>query len=65
MQPAEKRILKTYFVLHGTIYQCKKFITKYKTLTGKWISRKYGLAHPLKQISRMVHPDCDVLGKFV
>ena len=32
-----------HFVLYGTIVQCKKFITRYKALTGMWIRFKYGI----------------------
>ena len=32
-----------HFVLHGSMPECKKFITLYKRLTGKWILTKYGL----------------------
>lgn len=37
-----------HFVLHGTIFQCKKFIQQYKLLTGKWISKKYRMNSPLR-----------------
>lgn len=39
-----------HFVLYGTMPQCKKFITKYKMLTGKWIAGKYNLNHFLKHL---------------
>lgn len=39
-----------HFVLYGTMPQCKKFITKYKMLTGKWIGCKYGVNHYLKHL---------------
>lgn len=39
-----------HFVLYGTIQQCKKFITKYKMLTGKWISSRWGIPHHLKHL---------------
>lgn len=32
-----------HFVLHGTMPECKEFITLYKQLTGTWIHVKYGL----------------------
>lgn len=39
-----------HFVLYGTMPQCKDFITKYKTLTGRWISKRYGLSGYLKHL---------------
>lgn len=39
-----------HFVLHGTIFQCKKFMQSYKTLTGKWISKKYQTNSPLRHL---------------
>ena len=39
-----------HFVLYGTMPQCKKFLNKYKTLTGKWISGRYGLSRYLKHL---------------
>ena len=39
-----------HFVLYGNIVQCKDFITKYKLLTGKWISKKYGLSAHIKHL---------------
>lgn len=33
----------THFVLRGNQLQCKDFINKYKLLTGKWVSKKYGI----------------------
>lgn len=39
-----------HFVLYGTMPQCKKFITKFKLLTGKWIAGKYNLNHFLKHL---------------
>lgn len=37
-------------VLYGTLPKCKEFITRYKTLTGKWISSKYQLKEYLKHL---------------
>ena len=31
-----------HFVLYGTMPMCKKFINRYKQLTGRWIFEKYG-----------------------
>lgn len=39
-----------HFVLYGTLPKCKEFITRYKTLTGKWISSKYQLKEYLKHL---------------
>jgi hypothetical protein len=39
-----------HFVLYGTIVQCKKFITRYKALTGMWIRSKYGIDGHLKRL---------------
>lgn len=39
-----------HFVLYGTLPKCKEFITRYKTLTGKWISSKYQLKGYLKHL---------------
>lgn len=36
-----------HFVLYGTMPECKKFITLYKRLTGKWILIKHGLSNYL------------------
>lgn len=33
----------THFVLCGHQLQCKEFINKYKLLTGKWVSKRYGI----------------------
>lgn len=32
-----------HFVLRGDQFSCKEFINKYKLLTGKWVSKKYGI----------------------
>ena len=39
-----------HFVLYGTMPQCKSFITRYKTLTGRWISSKYQIKEHLKHL---------------
>jgi len=39
-----------HFLLYGTLPKCKEFITRYKTLTGKWISSKYQLKEYLKHL---------------
>ena len=43
-----------HFLLYGTLKTCKTFIDKYKLLTGKWISHKYGLLQYLKGLSASV-----------
>lgn len=43
-----------HFVLYGSMPQCKRFITKYKLLTGKWISTRYGLSRHLKHLSSQI-----------
>lgn len=37
-----------HLVLHGTMPQCKQFISKYKLLTGKWIRKRHGLEGHLR-----------------
>ena len=39
-----------HFILYGSMPQCKNFITKYKLLTGKWISTRYNLSEYLKHL---------------
>lgn len=39
-----------HFVLHGTMPECKGFITLYKQLTGTWIHVRYGLNDFLRQL---------------
>lgn len=39
-----------HFVLYGTIVQCKKFITRYKALTGMWIRFKYGIDGHMRRL---------------
>ena len=45
-----------HFLLYGTMYMCKRFIDKYKLLTGKWISHKYGLSGYLKELPASIIP---------
>lgn len=50
-----------HFVLRGTMPSCKEYITKFKNLTGKYISSRYGVTghiHSLPtQIIRIDTPD--------
>lgn len=39
-----------HFILHGTMPQCKRFMQSYKTLTGRWISKKYHTNNPLRHL---------------
>lgn len=39
-----------HFILYGTRKGCRQFIDKYKLLTGKWISHKYGTQKFLKHL---------------
>lgn len=39
-----------HFLLYGTPGRCRKFINKYKLLTGKWISHKYDIPKFLKRL---------------
>lgn len=39
-----------HLLLYSTIAKCKEYIGKYKNLTGKWLSRKYGNHHCLKEL---------------
>ena len=41
-----------HFVLHGTMPECKEFITLYKQLTGTWIHIKYGMNDYLRAFKR-------------
>ena len=45
-----------HFLLYGTMYLCKSFIDKYKLLTGKWISHKYGLSGYIKGLPASIIP---------
>lgn len=45
-----------HFLLYGTMYMCKIFIDKYKLLTGKWISHKYGLSGYIKDLPASIIP---------
>ena len=45
-----------HFVLYGTLLQCKMFINSYKTLTGKYISIKYGLKDHLRGLPAEIIP---------
>ena len=53
-----------HFLLYGEITRCKAFINRYKTLTGKWISHKYGISKHLKDLPVSIIPlrsDEDIL----
>lgn len=39
-----------HFLLYGKRKECRKFINKYKLLTGKWISHKYQIPKFLKRL---------------
>lgn len=43
-------------LLYGTMKMCKDYIKKYKTLTGKWVSRKYGNHKCLKELPTTIIP---------
>lgn len=43
-------------LLYGTMAMCKEYVNKYKTLTGKWNSRKYGSRKSLKELPVTIIP---------
>ena len=43
-------------LLYGTMTMCKEYIGKYKNLTGKWVSRKYGEQQCLKALPTRIIP---------
>ena len=45
-----------HFLLNGSLLQCKKFIDRYKFITGMWISRKYNEPQPLKGLPTSIIP---------
>ena len=45
-----------HVLLYSTIAKCKEYIAKYKNLTGKWISVKYGSRHCLKDLPATIIP---------
>lgn len=45
-----------HFVMYGTLLSCKRFINTYKTLTGKYISRKYHVKDPLRDLPVEIIP---------
>ena len=45
-----------HLVLYGTLPQCKKFINTYKTLTGRYISSKYGIKDHLRDLPVEIIP---------
>ena len=45
-----------HFLLYGTIKNCRKFINKYKLLTGKWVAHKYGIPKYLKRLPASIIP---------
>ncbi|MBO7279082.1 MAG: hypothetical protein J6U70_05745 [Bacteroidales bacterium] len=45
-----------HFLLEGTMPACKDFINKYKSLTGRWIRKKYGLSDYLHHLpTNIIH----------
>ena len=53
-----------HFLLYGEITKCKAFIDRYKTLTGKWISHRYGIRKHIKDLPTSIIPlrtDEDIL----
>lgn len=45
-----------HFLLYGSYARCLKFINRYKTLTGKWISHKYNVPKYLKHLPTSIIP---------
>lgn len=45
-----------HFIMYGTLLECKRFINTYKTLTGKYISRKYNIKDPLRDLPVEIIP---------
>ena len=45
-----------HFLLYSNKKGCRKFIDKYKLLTGKWISHKYGIQKFLKRLPVSIIP---------
>lgn len=45
-----------HLILYGYVTKCKAFINNYKRLTGKWISRKYGISQYLKHLPSEIIP---------
>ena len=45
-----------HFVLYGTEEMCRHFITRYKVLTGMWITQKYGKPKHLKEVPTSIIP---------
>ena len=45
-----------HFLLYGYRTMCKKFIDKYKLLTGKWISHKYNQPKHIKDVPASIIP---------
>ncbi len=45
-----------HFILKGSMPSCKDFITRYKALTGKWISSRYNIQKHLKHLpTQIIH----------
>ena len=45
-----------HFVTYGTLLACKKYINNYKVQTGKYISRKYKIKDPLRDLPVKIIP---------
>ena len=45
-----------HFLVYGMLLACKRFINTYKTLTGKYISRKYKTKDHLRDLPVEIHP---------
>lgn len=45
-----------HFIMYGTLLACKRFINTYKTQTGKYISRKYKIKDPLRDLPVEIIP---------
>lgn len=43
-------------LIFGSLSMCKEYISRYKNLTGKWISRKYGNHQCLKNLPTTIIP---------
>ena len=45
-----------HFIAYGTLLACKKYINNYKVQTGKYISRKYKVKDPLRDLPVKIIP---------
>lgn len=43
-----------HFLLYGTMLQCKDFINRFKTLTGKYIAYRHGFRHYLNHLKSCI-----------